>query len=147
MQITSPNGARLECNQLAMEGFTVQTDSCDNFVTITMNEVIMVNISIKHHEMHGLHYLYSEAFILNAHSISEFLIKVQRFTSLRKYLCLETKVQGANMGPTWVLSAPDGPHVGPMNLVMICSNMPRTTTHLYPCTLRHHHSTGMHTSW
>ena len=26
------------------------------------------------------------------------------------------KIQGANMGPTWVLSAPDGPHVGPMNL-------------------------------
>ena len=27
----------------------------------------------------------------------------------------DTKVHGANMGPTWVLSAPDGPHVGPMN--------------------------------
>ena len=23
----------------------------------------------------------------------------------------DNKVQGANMGPTWVLSAPDGPHV------------------------------------
>ena len=22
------------------------------------------------------------------------------------------------MGPTWVLSAPDGPHVGPMNLAI-----------------------------
>ena len=29
-----------------------------------------------------------------------------------------SKVNGANMGPTWVLSAPDGPHVGPMNLVI-----------------------------
>ena len=28
----------------------------------------------------------------------------------------DSKVYGANMGPTWVLSAPDGPHVGPMNL-------------------------------
>ena len=28
----------------------------------------------------------------------------------------DIKVHGANMGPTWVLSAPDGPHVGPMNL-------------------------------
>ena len=27
-----------------------------------------------------------------------------------------TKIHGANMGPTWVLSVPDGPHVGPMNL-------------------------------
>ena len=30
----------------------------------------------------------------------------------------ESKVHGANMGPTWVLSAPDGPHVGPMNLAI-----------------------------
>ena len=28
------------------------------------------------------------------------------------------KVHGANIGPTWVLSAPDGPHVGPMNLAI-----------------------------
>ena len=30
----------------------------------------------------------------------------------------DKKVHGANMGPTWVLSAPDGPHFGPMNLVI-----------------------------
>ena len=30
----------------------------------------------------------------------------------------DSKVHGANMGPTWVLSAPDGPHVGPMNLTI-----------------------------
>ena len=30
----------------------------------------------------------------------------------------DSKVNGANMGPTWVLSAPDGPHVGPMNLAI-----------------------------
>ena len=30
----------------------------------------------------------------------------------------DSKVHGANMGPTWVLPAPDGPHVGPMNLVV-----------------------------
>ena len=29
-----------------------------------------------------------------------------------------SKVHGANMRPTWVLSAPDGPHVGPMNFVI-----------------------------
>ena len=29
----------------------------------------------------------------------------------------DSKVHGANMGPNWVLSAPDGPHVGPINLV------------------------------
>ena len=30
----------------------------------------------------------------------------------------DTKVHGANMGPNWVLSVPDGPHVGPMNLAI-----------------------------
>ena len=30
----------------------------------------------------------------------------------------DIKVHGANMGPTWVLSAPDGAHVGPMNLAI-----------------------------
>ena len=30
----------------------------------------------------------------------------------------DSKVHGANMGLTWVLSAPDGPHVGPMNLAI-----------------------------
>ena len=30
----------------------------------------------------------------------------------------DSKVHGANMGPTWVLSAPDGPHVGPMSLAI-----------------------------
>ena len=30
----------------------------------------------------------------------------------------DSKVHGTNMGPTWVLSAPDAPHVGPMNLAI-----------------------------
>ena len=30
----------------------------------------------------------------------------------------DSKVHGANMGPTWFLSAPDGPHVGSMNLAI-----------------------------
>ena len=30
----------------------------------------------------------------------------------------DSKVHGDNMGPSWVLSAPDGPHVGPMNLTI-----------------------------
>ena len=30
----------------------------------------------------------------------------------------DSKVHGANTEPTWVLSAPDGPHVGPMNLAI-----------------------------
>ena len=30
----------------------------------------------------------------------------------------DSKIHGANLGPTWVLSAPNGPHVGPMNLAI-----------------------------
>ena len=30
----------------------------------------------------------------------------------------DSKIHGANMGPTWVLLAPDEPHVGPMNLAI-----------------------------
>ena len=33
----------------------------------------------------------------------------------------DSKVHGANMGPSWVLLAPDGPHVDPMNLaIRVC---------------------------
>ena len=30
----------------------------------------------------------------------------------------DSKVHGANMGPTWILSAPDGSHGGPMNFAI-----------------------------
>ena len=30
----------------------------------------------------------------------------------------DSKVHGANMGTTWVLSAPDKPHVDPMNIAI-----------------------------
>ena len=30
----------------------------------------------------------------------------------------DNKAHGDNMGPTWVLSAPDGPHVGLVNLAI-----------------------------
>ena len=38
----------------------------------------------------------------------------------------DNKVHGANMGITWVLSAPDGPHVGPMNLALIIKYVPNS---------------------
>ena len=45
------------------------------------------------------------------------------FILFLSWLCVtrhvpDSKVHGANMGPTWVLSAPDGPHVGPVNLAI-----------------------------
>ena len=39
------------------------------------------------------------------------------------YTVPDSKVHGANMGPTWVLSVPDGPHVGPMNLATRVANL------------------------
>ena len=30
----------------------------------------------------------------------------------------DSKIHGANMGPTWVLLVPGGPHIGPMNLAV-----------------------------
>ena len=45
----------------------------------------------------------------------------------------DSKVHGANMGPNWVLSAPVGPHVGPMNLAIwvasfVAGSYPRSNT-------------------
>ena len=40
----------------------------------------------------------------------------------------DSKVHGANMGPTWLLSAPDGPHVGPMNLAIRANTCETTQT-------------------
>ena len=53
----------------------------------------------------------------------------------------DSKVHGANMGPTWVLSAPDGPHVGHMNFAIrlfaiICS----VYAHLHDAFCPHHRS-------
>ena len=37
---------------------------------------------------------------------------------LYEHIDPDNKVDGANMGPTWVVSAPCRPHVGPMNLAI-----------------------------
>ena len=48
----------------------------------------------------------------------------------------DNKVHGANMGPTWVLSAPGGPHIGPMNpaiwVVLQISLRPHGHCHTMP---------------
>ena len=38
------------------------------------------------------------------------------YLSMSEISFTDSKVQGAKMGPTWVLSSTGGPHVGPMNL-------------------------------
>ena len=63
-----------------------------------------MNSRYVHHESSSPHWL--------MHSAPEIILTL--------YYCSypDSKVLGANMGPTWVLSAPDGPRVGPMNLAI-----------------------------
>ena len=51
--------------------------------------------------------------MLHWHSICTFLILSWVYSQL--FNVPDNNVHGANMGPTWILSAPDGPHVGPIN--------------------------------
>ena len=39
-------------------------------------------------------------------------------SAINAYNYPDSKDHGANMGPTWVLSAPAGPHIGPMDLAI-----------------------------
>ena len=71
----------------------------------------------------GGHYWDDSAAVLSKSDVTE-NSGTQRFhlrghylrTSCREMAVPRSKVHGANMGPTCVLSAPDGPHAGPMNL-------------------------------
>ena len=59
---------------------------------------------------------------------ARYLEEIEVFLSVREYIFrlkhqndwknADSMVHGANMGTTWVLSVPDGPHVGPMNLAI-----------------------------
>ena len=63
-------------------------------------------------------YLCSSHLVGTAH-VSHHLLRVDgNDGNFDGKLYLDSNVHGANMGPTWVLSAPDGPHVGPMNLAI-----------------------------
>ena len=44
----------------------------------------------------------------------------------------DSKVHGANKGTIWVLSAPDGPHVGPMNLAIRVMPGAACVKHMHP---------------
>ena len=74
-------------------------------------------ISWRHHSIETSWFITSNVLSFNDFSV------VSLDMLLRQCTCLwfdipDSKSHGANMGPTWVLSAPDGPHVGPMNLAI-----------------------------
>ena len=49
--------------------------------------------------------------------LSDFCTPATQVESASRHIP-DSKVHGANMGPPWVLSASDGPHVDPMNLAV-----------------------------
>ena len=61
------------------------------------------------------HNLYS-SYMQDKQYMQETIMDASLYTSWRN-IDPDSKVHGANMGPTWVLSAPDGPHVGPWTLL------------------------------
>ena len=54
---------------------------------------------------------------LTSHAKRALLATYQQVNGTLHYVT-DSKVHGANMKPTWVLSDPDGPHVDPMNLAI-----------------------------
>ena len=60
----------------------------------------------------------------------------------------DSKVHGANMGPTWVLSVPGEHHVGPMNLAIrdwLYNVFDKSL--IYSSTWRWHHASDSSASW
>ena len=55
------------------------------------------------------------------HSFKNTTFVFSKFNEFGKYHgdAPESKIHGDNMGPTWVLLAPGGSHIGPMNLAML----------------------------
>ena len=85
---------------------------------------LRVKLDKAHHTAHLRYYiplietsLYQRCFFTS--SAPKFTLHkwpIKRWTPLQA--SPNSKVHGANMGPNWVLSAPDGPHVGPMNFAI-----------------------------
>ena len=59
----------------------------------------------------------------------------------------DSNVHGANMGPTWVLSAPDGPHVGPMNLAIRACSGNHKMKGCYLCSWRDRLPNSFNSPW
>ena len=81
-----------------------------------------------------LPYIHDKSQIKNCHKVTSFITQmllflkwvhfhlIASFVSVDHknndiYIYPDSNIYGANMGPTWVLSAPDGPHTGPMSLL------------------------------
>ena len=69
-----------------------------------------------------MHQTFSHIFTQSAHTSVQQIQYIPGMLKFQAFLFFivvpDNKVHRANIGPTWVLSAPDGPHVGPMNLAI-----------------------------
>ena len=63
-------------------------------------------------------YIHMRHQLLMLSHVNMFLLTFSIMIGMLLYDYPDSKVHGTNMGPTWGLSAPDGPHVGPMNLAI-----------------------------
>ena len=97
-------------------------------------QVLLYSLFFHRHNLHAFYYNNDSNFQydINLSSTSVALLlwnrKIYGFIASEvrvsvKYNCKgnripDSKVHGANMGSTWVLSAPDGPHAGPMNFAI-----------------------------
>ena len=63
------------------------------------------------------HYWSGRIMVLGGqNAVRKQLIQFHESVQTEAYITHTRKNHGANMGPTWTPSAPDGPHDGPMNL-------------------------------
>ena len=113
----------LKCTRLAsLDIFVVL------FIPVNVCFVYLVTGSINSNALPLSHWLsirWSNALHKNSNCITCHTTPYKNLQG-RKIENPDSKVHWANIGPTWVLSAPDGPHVGSMNLaineVIVCSH-------------------------
>ena len=91
------------------------TDASTDNVVIKHLKTLTYSIILTKYKYHLLKHQ-----VISMHSAYLIFIVLDMFPTeiLEIYGTPDRKVHGANMGPTWVLSAPDGPHVGPMNFAI-----------------------------
>ena len=61
---------------------------------------------------------YIDKSVLKSQFISILVLIEQPHRTVTVATVPDSKIHGANTGPTWVLLAPDGLHVGPMDLAI-----------------------------
>ena len=94
-----------------------------NDLSFTSSQMIPSNIHgqrCQQRYQHTHFYIYARR---DCNKIKHVLSKMLLIHTISIHFCIrfdypDNKVHGANMGPTWVLSAPDGPHVGPIHIAI-----------------------------